>query len=92
MQRYRQPSTTSAAGRGSLKPARPGQRRSPSEARTPPLIRPGGARTPVTVTLQLMPGAEPWVRITREGRTWRCPATHPLWHYILLLNGWCQDG
>jgi len=65
-----------------------GQRYSPSEARTAPVVRDRSHRTPVTVTLQLMPGAEPWIRVTRDGTTWRQPAGIFVWELLLMLNGW----
>lgn len=45
-------------------------------------------RQPVTVTLQFMPGAEPWVRVTFEDRTWNQPATGPVFELVLNLVGW----
>lgn len=91
MSQNRQRSTTYARRSATLTPARPGQRRSPSEARAAPRIVDRGHRSPVTVTLQFLPGAEPWIRITRDGTTWRRPATQLLWELCLELNGWYRE-
>jgi hypothetical protein len=87
----RQPSTTPARPRGKITPPAKGRAKSPSEARTAPRIVDRHHRSPVTLTLQFMPGAEPWVRITRDGVSWRRPATQQVWELLLELNGWYRD-
>jgi len=87
----RQRSTTSAARRAKIQAARRGQQLSPGEARSI-VIRPSHHRAPVTVTLQFMPGREPWVRITRDGASIVRPASILVWELILELHGWELGG
>lgn len=87
MPTYRRPSTTATPRREKIKAARRGHVASPSEARSI-VFQPGNHRAPVTVTLQLMPGAEPWVRIVRQGAAVRIPATCYVWELLLRLHGW----
>lgn len=64
-----------------------GHVRSPSEARSTRRPR-GEHRKPVTVELQFLPGAEPWIRVTFEGKTWRRPGTIQTYELVLWLLGW----
>jgi hypothetical protein len=45
-------------------------------------------RRPVTVTIQWVGGAEPWVRITTAEGVYLRPGTMPLWQLVLYVNGW----
>jgi hypothetical protein len=85
-------STTAHPNGSTIRPPAQGRRRSLSEAKTAPAVVARASRSPVTVTLQFLPGAEPWVRCTRDGTTWRQPATLQVWEFILLLNGWYAQG
>lgn len=64
-----------------------GQVHSPSAARSAK-IRGAGPRTPVTLTIQFMSGAEPWVRVIHEGHEYRRPGTFYAWELPLWLLGW----
>lgn len=82
-------STTPSASDGKITPGRRGQKRVARRASIPgSCIQPASARTPVTVTLTFMSGAEPWVRIVRDGHHMSMPATIEVWELILFLNGW----
>lgn len=70
-------STTSTSPAGTVPPAPAGQERSAPQA--PPRLAPGAARSirrrpRHQVTLMLLPGAEPWVQVRSNGRTWKLPA------------------
>lgn len=50
--------------------------------------RGSGARAPVTVTLQFLPGGEPWCQITCGDLVYRRPGSLQVWELVLWLNGW----
>lgn len=52
------------------------------------VVQPASHRAPIRIELKLMPGAEPWMRVTRDGVTCCRPATMAVWELILWLNGW----
>lgn len=82
------PSTTRARQVANVQPGRRGQKRGAGVAGIRSAVQPAAARTPVTVTIQFMPGSEPWVRITRDGAILSIPGRIEVWELCLLLNGW----
>lgn len=84
---YKRGSTTSAVDQRTIRAARLGQVAQPPEGGRLGVGR-RTHRTPVTVTLQFCPGAEPWVRVSGPGGYWWIRGAVPLWEVTLGLTGW----
>lgn len=85
--------STRAASEGTkLSPAAPSQESQRGRQAAPPRLRAAQRRSRVQVVLQLMPGAEPWIRVEHSAGWFKVPAGVSVQEiYIGATEKW-QDG